>query len=117
MQLDQEVVELKEKKVEEQILMSGTSPERVAVESLVIDGEKDGSMQGCTAGERGFHAPFALFSPDLQANVGGPYALRSHAEDAKKVMMTGGMVPYTNNAVTWTVNGKPSEWYGWDLLN
>jgi hypothetical protein len=62
-------------------------------------------------GEKGFRAPFALFSIDLQANVGGPYAKREHAQAALDTIKKGGMVPYTNNAVVWTVNGKPSKWY------
>jgi hypothetical protein len=89
----------------------------IAVESLIIDGEADESnqMQGCDDGEAGFHPPFALFSADLQMNVGGPYAKRSHAEEALKVMKAGGMVPYTTNAeVIWTVNGQPSVWYDKD---
>lgn len=84
----------------------------VPVENLVIDGENEGGqMEGCDKGEKGFHAPFAIFSPDLQVNVGGPYANREHAEAALQFIKDGKMVPYTNTAETWTVNGKPSVWY------
>jgi hypothetical protein len=92
-------------------------PKRVAIESLVIDGESvyDGTMGGMDKGEDNFRPPYALFSPDLQANVGGPYASYDHAEAAKEVMLKGGMVPYTNDStVTWTVKGKPSSWYDKD---
>ena len=90
--------------------------DNIAIENLVIDGERDedGMMGGCDEGEAGFHAPFALFSPDLQTNVGGPYATREHAAAAHKAMLNGDMVPYTNQNVTFTVNGKPSLWYDKD---
>lgn len=90
---------------------------KVAIESLVIDGESvyDGTMGGMDKGEEGFRPPFALFSPDLQVNVGGPYASYDHAEAALDVMKRGGMVPYTDKPdVIWTVGGKPSVWYDKD---
>lgn len=89
----------------------------IAIESLVVDGEsdEDNQMAGCDEGEKGFHPPFALFSPDLQHNVGGPYAEREHAQQALDTMLKGGMVPYTDDStVTWTVKGKPSRWYDKD---
>jgi hypothetical protein len=93
-------------------LMQIATQKRLAIESLVVDGEKDGTMQGYTPGERGFKPPFAIFSPDLQHNVGGPYASAKDALKAITLMRGGAMVPYTDDAtVVWTVNGRPSEWY------
>lgn len=86
----------------------------VAIESLTIDGEKEGTMQGCDRDEPGFAPPFAIFSPDLQTNVGGPYASRDHASEAHSLMLAGVMVPYTDQPVSWTVGGKPSPWYDRD---
>lgn len=84
----------------------------IAIENLVIDGESDAEnqMSGCDSG-KGFHAPFAIFSPDLQRNVGGPYASFQCASDALKAIQRGKMIPYTDAAVTWTIKGKPSRWY------
>lgn len=84
-----------------------------SIESLVIDGEwlDAGVMMECSAGDSGFIAPFALFSPDLQQNVGGPYASFDHAEAARQLMLKGDVIPYTTRAVTWTIKGKPSPWY------
>ncbi len=82
------------------------------VENIIIDGESDceGTMCGMDKGEEGFHPPFALFSPDLQVNVGGPYASYDHAEAALELIKKGVMVPYTNRAnVIWTINGKPKR--------
>ncbi len=86
----------------------------VNVENIIIDGENknDGNMEACEKGEKGFRAPFALFSPDLQANVGGPYAKREHAQAALNTMLKGQMVPYTNEVnLVWNVKRKPSKWY------
>lgn len=85
----------------------------VATEELTIDGESDadGTMEGCDKDEEGFHAPFAIFSPDLQMNVGGPYAKRAHAAAALKLIQQGKMIPYTNEPVMWTVNDVLSKWY------
>jgi hypothetical protein len=81
------------------------------VENLVIDGEsEDGAMAG-----DGQNPPFALFSPDLQRNVGGPYAKRKHAEKALKAIKQGLMVPYDSDAAcSWTIDGKLSPWYDKD---
>lgn len=86
---------------------------KVPVESLVIDGESDESGQmGACDGHIGFHPPYALFSPDLQENVGGPYATYGHAEAALQLIVAGKMVPYTDKAgIVWTVGGKVSSWY------
>lgn len=81
------------------------------IEDLVVDGESED--EGMMTAD-GTNPPFALFSPDLQKNVGGPYAERKHAETAFEVMMQGGMIPYTSTFVIWTIGGKPSKWYDKD---
>lgn len=83
---------------------------QVPVEDIVIDGESNESNQMATFCEdEGFHAPFALFSPELQTNVGGPYATHAHAEAALEAIKAGNMVPY--GPAQWTIDGKPSPWY------
>ena len=75
------------------------------IENLVIDGDSGDAMMA-----DGTRPPFALFSPDLQQNVGGPYAKRKHAKAALKLIKKGRMIPYTNFPCTWTIDGKPSKW-------
>lgn len=78
----------------------------VAIEELVIDGTgEDGSMEGVLPGER-LDAPFAVFSPTLQCNVGGPYAKYKHAEQALNCFKSGKMLPYTQEPVIWTFKGE-----------
>ena len=77
------------------------------IEDLVVDGDTEG---GAMDGD-GTLPPFALFSPALQENVGGPYATRQHADAALDLIRQGRMVPYTNRPITWTVDGRPSRWY------
>ena len=73
------------------------------VEDIVIDGTgEDGSMMG--DGEK---PPFALFSPNRQENVGGPYATREHADAALEAIRQGVMIPYTSGPCAWSLNGKP----------
>lgn len=89
------------------------SKKLIAVESLLIEGESNESnqMESCD-NEQDCHPPFALFCPDLQRNVGGPYATAHHAYEAKEAMLRGKMVPYDSDpSVTWTAEGNPSPWY------
>lgn len=86
----------------------------LAIESLVVEGESNAENQMTLCDiEQDFHPPFALFCPDLQCNVAGPFAAASHAYAAKETMLAGRMVPYDNHPSSiWTVGGKPSPWYG-----
>lgn len=90
---------------------------KIAVESLVIDGEyESGEMAGCDLGDFGFRCPYALFSPELQCNVGGPYSSREHAASALQAMLEGKMIPFVFSSsvhvvAVWTVTGAVSPWY------
>ena len=58
----------------------------------IIDGEnEDGQMSS-----DGQNAPFAIFCPELQCNVGGPYAERAHAEAALELIEKGVMMGYSS---------------------
>jgi hypothetical protein len=82
------------------------------IENLIVDGESQDEGMMTADGTR---PPFAIFSPDLQQNVGGPYAEREHANAALGIIKQAGMIPYTTGfSVTWTIDGKPSKWYDKD---
>lgn len=60
------------------------------LDNVVVDGTaEDGTFQG-----DGELPPFALFSPDLQENIGGPYATREHAAAALTIMKQGIIRPF-----------------------
>jgi hypothetical protein len=85
----------------------------IPVENLIVDGEsQDEGVMTAADDDASCGPPFALFSPDLQVNVGGPYATREHANAALELIKQGGMIPYTFGPhATWTIDGKPSKWY------
>lgn len=66
------------------------------IDNVVIDGTaEDGTFQG-----DGEQPPFALFSPDLQENIGGPYAEREHANAALGAMKAGIIRPFFSSFST-----------------
>lgn len=76
------------------------SIQRIPVEDIVIDGtNEEGQMETGAA-----NTPFALFSPTLQTNVGGPYAELNHAQAALDAIKSRKMLPY--GFCIWTIDGK-----------
>ena len=75
------------------------------INNVVIDGMTENDQwQG-----DGNFPPFALFSPDLQDYVGGPYAQRQHAEEALEAMKDGKIDPFLSswdNAEKWNKLNK-----------
>ncbi len=59
------------------------------LDNIVIDGTENGEFEGDAT-----NPPFALFSPELQATIGGPYAKREHAEEALAMMREGVLNPF-----------------------
>lgn len=66
------------------------------LDNIVIDGTEFGEPDNDMVGD-GPKPPFALFSPDLQCNIGGPYAEKAHAEAALQAMKDGKLNPYFPN--------------------
>lgn len=75
------------------------------IDNVVIDGTQDGDMVTMMNGDT-MEPPFALFSPDLQTNIGGPYATKEHAEAALALIKQGVMNPYLSfqHAQLWDDN-------------